>query len=229
MIIAGWTALHLYGLFVHQLTGSGWAWAIPLLLLQTWLSVGLFIVAHDAMHGSLAPGRPRVNRAVGRLSLLLYAGFWMDRLAPKHFDHHRHVGTELDPDFHADHPTRLAPWYLQFMRRYFGLREFLVLAAISWTYLLLLGVRLENLLLFWALPSVASSLQLFTFGTFLPHRHEDSPFADSHNARSNAYPWLVSLLTCFHFGYHREHHLSPGTPWWHLPAERRRRELAGEP
>ncbi len=221
-IIASWAALHVFAVFLFRPTGTQWAWAIPIVAVQTWLCVGLFIVAHDAMHGSLAPGRPSVNRSVGRLSLLLYAGFWMDRLAPKHFDHHRHVGTGRDPDFHEDHPTRLVPWFGQFMRRYFGLREFLVLAAISWTYMLLLGVRLENLLLFWALPSILSSLQLFYFGTFLPHRHEDAPFADAHNARSNEYPWLVSLLTCFHFGYHREHHLSPGTPWWRLPAERRR-------
>jgi beta-carotene ketolase (CrtW type) len=47
-----------------------------------------------------------VNLFFGRLTLLLYAGFWMDRLTPKHFDHHKHVGTEHDPDFAADHPTR---------------------------------------------------------------------------------------------------------------------------
>ena len=221
-IIVAWAALHVFAVFLFHPTGAEWVWAVPLFAVQTWLSVGLFIVAHDAMHGSLAPGRPQVNRTVGRLSLLLYAGFWMDRLKPKHFDHHQHVGTGQDPDFHEEHPTKLVPWYLQSMKRYFGVREFLVLAAISWTYMLLLGVRLENLLLFWALPSILSSLQLFYFGTFLPHRHEDAPFADKHNSRSNEYPWLVSLMTCFHFGYHREHHLSPGTPWWRLPAERRR-------
>jgi beta-carotene ketolase (CrtW type) len=39
--------------------------------LQTWLSTGLFITAHDAMHGTLAPGRPHWNRAVGGLCLML--------------------------------------------------------------------------------------------------------------------------------------------------------------
>ena len=33
--------------------------------------------------------------------------------------------------------------------------------------------------------------------------------------------WLASLLTCFHFGMHHEHHLSPNTPWWRLPEARR--------
>ena len=220
-IIGGWLLLHVFGVLVFRPIGAQWLWALPIVAVQTWLCVGLFIVAHDAMHGSLAPGRPATGRTVGRIALLLYAGFWMDRLTPKHFDHHRHVGTERDPDFHADAPTRLAPWFGQFMRRYFGFREFVVMAAISWAYLLLFHVPLANLLIFWAAPAFLSSLQLFTFGTYLPHRHEAAGFADQHNARSNDYGVLLSLLTCFHFGYHREHHLSPGTPWWRLPAERR--------
>ncbi|HVF83752.1 MAG TPA: fatty acid desaturase [Sphingomicrobium sp.] len=224
LIIGAFVGLHVYTVFFHVPKGIAWLWSVPLVLALTWLSVGLFIVAHDAMHGSLAPGRPGVNRFFGRLSLLLYAGFWMDRLAPKHFDHHRHVGTEHDPDFSVNHPTRFWPWYLSFMRRYFGVREFLILTVLVWSYVLLLGAPIGNLLLFWALPSIASSVQLFYFGTYLPHRHEEDEFADEHRARSNEYGWLASLLTCFHFGYHREHHLSPGTPWWALPAERQRRK-----
>lgn len=220
-ILGGWLVLHIYAVFFHQLGGRGWL-AAPLMVAGlTWLSVGLFIVAHDAMHGSLAPGRPTVNRLVGRLALLLYAGFWMDRLSPNHMAHHRHVGTGEDPDFAEHHPTAFWPWYRQFMLRYFGWREFGVLTAIVAVYLFVLRAPLGSVLLFWALPAILSSVQLFYFGTFLPHRHADDPFADEHRARSNDYPWLVSLLTCFHFGYHREHHRSPGTPWWRLPAERR--------
>ncbi len=225
-IVAAFIGLHLWSVFWLPLQGSWWLLAPLLVAVLSWLSVGLFIIAHDAMHGSLAPGRPGVNLFWGRLTLLLYAGFWMDRLRPKHFDHHRHVGTEHDPDFSVDHPTRFWPWYGQFMRRYFGVREFLVLTALTWTYLLLLGAPLGNLLLFWALPSILSSLQLFYFGTYLPHRHEEAEFADHHRARSNGYPAWLSLLTCFHFGYHREHHLSPGTPWWQLPAKRRELQLS---
>ena len=74
------------------------------------------------------------------------------------------------------------------------------------------------MLVFWALPALLSSVQLFYFGTFRPHRHDDSPFADDHNARSNGFGWLASLLSCFHFGYHHEHHLAPQVPWWRLPS-----------
>ncbi|MDT8325299.1 MAG: fatty acid desaturase, partial [Bacteroidota bacterium] len=39
--------------------------------------------------------------------------------------------------------------------------------------------------------------------------------------RSNDYGVLFSFLTCYHFGYHEEHHTRPGVPWWRLPAARR--------
>ena len=90
---------------------------------------------------------------------------------------------------------------------------------------LLLGAPLENILLFFAAPGLLSSFQLFYFGTFLPHRHlpegGNAMFADQHRSRSNDYGNLMSLMTCFHFGYHHEHHLHPGVPWWRLPALRK--------
>jgi len=220
LIGTAWAALHVYSVFFHPLSGTGAAVAPLLVLAICWLNVGLFIVAHDAMHGSLAPGHPRVNLWTGRAALALYAGFSFDRLRPKHFEHHRSPGTAEDPDFSADHPRSFWRWYGAFFRQYFGLRELAVLTGMVALYVLVLGADYPNLLLFWALPAILSSLQLFLFGTFLPHRAEERPFADRHNARSNDYGWLVSLLTCFHFGYHHEHHRSPGTPWWRLPGER---------
>src|ERR671916_1061470 len=118
-IIAAWLALHVGGVFFYRFEAWGWTPAVALIAASCWLSVGLFIVAHDCMHGSLAPGRPRINRRVGRIALALYAGFSFDRLLPKHFDHHKHSGTALDPDFHEDHPSRFGPWYLAFLRAYF--------------------------------------------------------------------------------------------------------------
>ena len=220
-VIGAWAALHVYGVFFHPLDTIGLLTAPLLIAASCWLSVGLFIVAHDCMHGSLAPGQPAVNRAVGRAALLVYAGFWFDDLRPKHFEHHRAPGTADDPDFSAAHPTRFWPWYASFFRQYFGLRQLAFLSAVSAVYLLLFDVRYANLLLFWALPSIASSLQLFLFGTYLPHRHHAAGFGDDHRARSNDFSWLGSLLSCFHFGYHHEHHRAPHLPWWRLPEARR--------
>jgi beta-carotene ketolase (CrtW type) len=186
----------------------------------TWLSVGLFIVAHDAMHGSLAPALPKLNAAVGSLALLLYAGFSFRRILAKHRMHHLAPGTEDDPDFFSR--AKPVSWYLVFMARYFGWREFLTLAGAVMLYQHLLGARAPYVA-FWSLPSLLASIQLFWFGTYLPHRPGAEPFPDRHNARSSQMGAWASLLTCFHFGgYHHEHHLAPSAPWWRLPAVRGR-------
>ena len=217
-ILGAWTGLHVWGVFVHRWGPSDWA-VVPLVVAaQTWLSVGLFIVAHDAMHGSLAPGRPALNRAIGRLALALYAGFWFDRMAPKHHAHHASPGSGADPDFLEAERQGFWAWYLAFFRRYFGLREFAMLSAGVAAYLLI-GASPANLLVFWALPALLSSLQLFAFGTYLPHRRGSEGFEDEHRARSLGQTWLASLATCYHFGgYHLVHHRRPHLPWWRLPS-----------
>jgi beta-carotene ketolase (CrtW type) len=65
-------------------------------------------------------------------------------------------------------------------------------------------------------------MQLFLVGTYLPHRRHasDGPI-------SLAWPGWLSLLACYHFGYHREHHEQPGLAWFELPqAHRRNKTLA---
>jgi len=216
-IVAGWAALHVWGIFFHRWSSVDLVRAPVIVLLQSWLSVGLFIVAHDAIHGSLAPGRTRLNAAVGQLCVGLYAGFSYRKLAAAHRLHHVAPGTADDPDFHVGGPRTFAPWLVAFFRRHFGWVEFARLTAVLVAYLAL-GAAVSNLLVFWALPAILSALQLFTFGTWLPHRHDaDGAFADEHRTRSLPYPWLLSLATCFHFGRHHEHHLWPHVPWWRLP------------
>lgn len=221
-ILVSWLALHVGGVLVLPLQGR-WLWLLPVqVAVQTWLSVGLFIVAHDAMHGSLAPEHPRANRAVGQLCVAAYAGFRYERLRVNHHRHHARAGTADDPDFHDGHPRAFLPWFLQFFRTYFGWRELAVLAGVATVYLVL-GARPLNLLLCWALPALLSALQLFTVGTWLPHRHHGGGlqnFADAHRARTLDWPWLASLLACFHFGLHLEHHRLPHVPWWRLPRVR---------
>jgi beta-carotene ketolase (CrtW type) len=221
LILSAWVAVHIYGVFALRWTPSAWVIAPALTALQTWLSVGLFIVAHDAMHGSLAPGRPRVNRSMGRLCLALYAGFSYDRLFSAHHQHHAKSGTADDPDFDADHPNRFWPWFAKFFRTYFGLVQMSVVSLWGTIEIFALHGRVENVLCFWAIPAILSAGQLFLFGTWLPHRHGPIPFNDAANARSSGYPWLLSLITCFHFGYHLEHHTRPDLPWWRLPQARR--------
>ena len=95
-----------------------------------------------------------------------------------------------------------------------------VLSVVT-VYWLVLDVQMTKLVLLYGTPAIASSVQLFYFGTYRPHRHDAYGFADRHNARSESFGTLISLATCFHFGYHHEHHCHPETPWWALPRARR--------
>ena len=219
-IFAAWLALHIYAMFVFEL---GWATlplALGLALVQCWLSVGLFIVSHDGMHGSLAPGRTWINSAVGAVLLAIYAGFAWPKMRGAHFDHHRHAGQEGDPDFDTANPSSFWRWYGTFLKRYFGLSSVIYISIVVTTYWLVVGVPMTQIVLLYALPAIASSLQLFYFGTYRPHRHLADAFTDRHNARSDGFSTPISLATCFHFGYHREHHRFPQVPWWGLPGKR---------
>ncbi|MCF3936051.1 fatty acid desaturase [Acuticoccus sp. M5D2P5] len=234
LVVAAWLTIHIVAIFGIDWGATSWWLALPLILIEMWLFVGLFIIAHDCMHGSLAPGRPAINRAFGRVALFLYAAFSYDRLLPEHHKHHRRPGTADDPDFDADHPSAFWPWFARFMLHYYGWREAVSMTAAMAVYVLLLGPPIGPLLVFYALPAILSAVQLFYFGTYRPHRVEEAAFTDDHRTRTDDFPWLLSLITCFHFGYHHEHHLSPTVPWWRLPTARRTRRhappaLAGAP
>lgn len=193
-------------------------WVIPAILWQTFLYTGLFITAHDAMHGSVSPNHPLLNRAIGRTAVTLYALFSYRKLHSEHRRHHRNPGSREDPDFHAPGQTGFWRWYLHFMRHYLTWLQLLGMALVFNLMRYLLQIPVSNLLLFWVAPALLSTFQLFYFGTYLPHRESTQPFVDAHNARSLSYPVWWSFLSCYHFGgYHHEHHLSPHTPWWRLP------------
>lgn len=220
-IIGVWLTIHIGGIFFWRWNAGTVPIAVALILVQTWLSTGLFIVAHDAMHGALAPGYPRLNRTIGTICLSLYACLSYAALLPQHHLHHRHAGQAGDPDLHGGDP-RLSRWFLQFFRTYYSHGQIVRITVMALIYIFGFGATLGNIVAFWAVPALGAVAQLFIFGTWLPHRERDAPFADAHRAHSIRVGPVLSLLTCFHFGgYHHEHHLYPGTPWWGLPARRR--------
>ena len=222
LIFAAWLGLHVYSLFVFELTWTNLPIGLVLAAILCWLSVGLFIISHDAMHGSLVPGHKRLNGFIGGALLFLYAGFGWRKMRSAHFDHHRHAGRAGDPDFDTANATRFWPWYATFLKRYFGWRSAAFVSTVVLVYWLVFDVAMHQIVLLYGLPAIASSLQLFYFGTYRPHNHRGTAFPDAHNARSDSFGTLTSLATCFHFGYHHDHHLAPHVPWWALPRHRRK-------
>lgn len=219
LLITAWS-ITLTGTLSYRSESLHPALQIALIAILTHLYTGLFITAHDSMHGSVAPQSKRLNDAFGRLCLVLYGWLDFDSLNRQHHLHHKAPGTSSDPDFFTG--SSCALWYLKFMRYYITFKQ-LCLMSMTFT----LGVNLllippDRLLLFWALPSLLSSLQLFYFGTYCPHSPDSNrPFMDEHRARSPVSRGkLWSLLTCYNFGaYHLEHHHYPATPWWNLPEQ----------
>ena len=151
---------------VHSWTTSG---ILGLILLRSFLHTGLFIVAPDAMHHSLAPLNEKLNNNLGRLCLFLYAGLSYNYCSKKHGLHHRYPESEADPDFHSAQNSKLIIWYFRFLSNYLNWRQFCTLALI---WLLILQITtlvnptaFENIIIFCPLPLILSSFQLFLVGT----------------------------------------------------------------
>ena len=189
----------------------------PLIVLQTFLYTGLFITAHDAMHGAVFPRNLKINNFIGALAVGLYALFSYEKLQKKHWLHHHNPASELDPDFHNSKHKNFFAWYFNFMLRYWSWTRLLSLMALYNVILFTLHIPEKNLTLFWVIPSILSSVQLFYFGTFTPHKEPSGGYKNIHCAQTNPLPTWLSFITCYHFGYHYEHHEHPDVPWWGLP------------
>ncbi len=194
-------------------------WLIPLAILwQMFLYTGLFITAHDAMHGSVCPQNLKLNHFIGALAVLCYGAFSYQKVLKNHWLHHHYPTSSRDPDFHNGEHQNPFLWYLRFMRKYWGWQQFLALSAAFQIAHYLLGISQLNLALFWVIPPILSSVQLFYFGTFLTHREPEAGYSNSHCAETIPLPIFWSFVTCYHFGYHQEHHEYPQASWWQLPS-----------
>ncbi len=177
-------------------------------LIQMHLYTGLFITAHDAMHGTVAPRNTKLNRLIGQVCTLFYALFPFSSLNNKHHEHHKFVHSDKDPDFHSGN---FFTWYYHFIKQYLRWWQIVAMAIIY--NVLKLYIPERNLLMFWVLPSLLSTLQLFYFGTYLPHKGEHR---NIHHSTTQSKNHIWAFFSCYFFGYHYEHHDSPGTPWWKL-------------
>jgi beta-carotene/zeaxanthin 4-ketolase len=197
-------------------------WLLPAIVGRMFVQTGLFIVAHDAIHGAVFPGDRRLNHWIGRLAVMLYAFLSYKKLSLNHWQHHRHPGQEGDPDFHDGIHRNIFVWYLKFMKGYLDVGQTIVqffgMGILFLTLHFGLHAPINNLFWFWVLPIFLSTMQLFFFGTYLPHRADK--VENSHHAISSNYPLIWSFLTCYHFGYHWEHHEYPLVPWYRLPSAR---------
>ena len=211
IILIGW-ASHLIYIMLYQQVDLLDVWFWIHILAQTWLFTGLFITGHDSMHGTICRNR-RINNLFGFIATTLYAGLWYPQLKKKHYLHHIYVGTGKDPDYQTGNQNFFV-WWFSFMRQYLTIWQILIMAAF-FNFGLLFFNELQ-LIVFWIVPSVLSTFQLFYFGTYRPHHLPHTIEMEPHKARSQKRNHLWAILSCYFFGYHFEHHASPQTPWWKL-------------
>jgi beta-carotene ketolase (CrtW type) len=217
-IIVSWLAFITFA-FSYETTLWN-PWNIPIVLVLMHLYTGLFITSHDAMHHTVS-SNPKVNDFIGRLCVILYACFSYTKLKYEHHSHHKHVATEDDPDFYDGN---FFLWFAQFMKNYMALRQLVSLAILYNLIHLIFGVPKLNLTLFWVVPPLLSSLQLFYFGTYLPHKNPQE-INNKYKSRTQPRNFFVGFITCYFFGYHYEHHSKPFLPWWKLWKEKLPQQL----
>lgn len=211
LILAAWSANLIYSLVYQSIMLIDPMFWIHWLL-QIWLYTGLFITAHDAMHNTISRNS-RLNYSIGFISTFLFAGMYYPKLLTKHHLHHAHPATAKDPDFKIGNQNFFV-WWFSFLKQYITVWQIFIMAII-FNVLLLFFTELQ-LIVFWVIPSILATFQLFYFGTFLPHRLPHTENMQPHNSRTLAPNHVWALISCYFFGYHSEHHASPGTPWWKL-------------
>ena len=203
-----WLA-HLSYVLAHPLDFLS-PWTYVHILIQTHLYTGLFITSHDAIHGVVSPAYPKLNHGLGWVCATLFAFNNYAVLCKKHHWHHYYVNTEQDPDVHQGN---FFVWWFKFMWQYVTWQQVLAMAI---TYnVLKIWLPMENLIVYWEVPAILSTLQLFFFGTYLPHRGEHAP-ENKTQSRSQKRNHVWAFISCYFFGYHYEHHAHPYLAWWKL-------------
>ena len=140
----------------------------------------------------------------------------------KHWQHHHHTGVvHEDPDYHDGQSINFFRWYFHFLFEYVSLKQMTKMFIYVSVLQHVLCVSLTNILVYLLVAGLLSSLRLFYFGTYIPHRpkvidgqfEKAMPWEKSNSSNANR---LLSFLCCYHFGYHWEHHRWPFAPWWEL-------------
>lgn len=211
IIIVSWGAHLLYSLYSVPVSIKD-PFMYLNILIQAYLYTGLFITAHDAMHGSISSNK-NINKWIGRICAFLFAGLSYKKLIQNHRDHHTYPGTDKDPDYYTG-SRNFFVWWFVFMKRYVTILQLIIMAIIF--NVLKFYFPESSIWMFLVIPAFLSTFQLFYFGTYLPHRQPHTHDMQPHNARTQKRNHFFAMISCYFFGYHSEHHSSPKTPWWKM-------------
>ena len=207
ILFNGWAIHETDSLINYNIHNHSEVESVLHIMILTWQYVGLFIIAHDLHHDR---NPKKYDSILGRLCLLFYGGFLLEDFSDKHRSHHECPGSVeedscSDPDFYDGN---IFLWYLSFMKRYINIKQVIIQLSFYFFYKNL-GISNDNMILFWALPSLLASVQLFFYGTYLPH-------GKNGEIKNTNLPGWLQTLTSYNFGYHVKHHTNPEIKWQDL-------------
>jgi beta-carotene ketolase (CrtW type) len=195
-------------------------WAMVLTIpVNACVFTGLFIFAHEAIHGTLVPEFPALGHVLGRLFATVYALVDYDLLRANHWKHHGHVASDADPDF--DPSGRLLVHGFRFMRRYLRWYSVPLLALVG--HLLGQAGYSAAMIGAYVAPVLLSTLVVFTVGIHLVHhpvllaRHAGG---DPQRSVCIDLGRVGSALVILNFNVHWNHHAHPRLSWRELGAMR---------
>jgi fatty acid desaturase len=206
--------------------------------------LGLAIQMHDAAHGLLFANR-RLNDWVGRWLCAFPVFTSLDLYRPYHLTHHRFTQQLQDPDLALSAPfpiTRRSLWRKvvrdltgqtafqrrrEQLRRRVALREPLIVNAVMWSGLALVGYWWLYPLL-WLVPlatwyQLVSRIRNIAEHAVVPDN--DDPLRNTRTTYAN--PLVRLLVAPYWVNYHLEHHLFLFVPCWRLAAAHRALLAAG--
>lgn len=217
-IILVWAG-HLVYMFLFVEFAATNPWMYLHIIFQAWLYTGLFITGHDAMHGGVSRNKT-INTIIGTIATFMFASMSYKRLRKNHGLHHKAPATAEDPDFYVKSQNFFV-WWTVFMLRYLTILQIVSMAIIFNVIVRVGGYPEPMVLVYWAVPAILGTMQLFYFGVYWPHKEPHHPHMMPHRARTLKKNHFWALASCYFFGYHYEHHEDQFVPWWKLHTTKR--------
>lgn len=227
----------------HKIYPSSWVYLIVWLVISTRL-YALYSLIHEAIHFSITRNK-KWNDVIGQFFLGFPLLISLSTMRKAHLAHHKYLQTELDPEMkHLDYKEFQFPKtkmqlvklflldisgvnfvYYKLLKLVNILRHISSIKFNDVFDLMLLGIYflvaykfnfVDDLILYWLIP-FATLYQLLN-RIRLSTEHFN---IDSHNnlKTRSVIPSFVErcIFTPYNLGYHTEHHLYPGVPFYNLP------------